>query len=90
MLTQTRMGYGSFVFHRIGVGYITFPGVGPRMCQYALLMSNSRFLMHFQLSIIVLDNSVSHFLEMTMLISYPDSNKNGGMCFLYFQYYYLG
>ena len=30
---------------------------------------NIGFLMHFQLSIIVLGNSASHFLEMTMLIS---------------------
>ena len=33
-------------------------------------MSKSRFFMHFQLSIIVLGISASHFLEMTMFISY--------------------
>ena len=44
----------------------------------------------YRIGIIVLATSVSHFLEMTMLISYPDSNKNGGRCFLYFQYYYFG
>ena len=68
MLTQARMGYGRFAFHRIGVGCITFPGMGPRRGQYTL-MSKSRFFMHFQLSIILLGNSASHFLEMTMLIS---------------------
>ena len=34
----------------------------------ALLMLKSRFFMHFQLSIIVLGISASHFLENTMQI----------------------
>ena len=46
-----------------------FSWYGPRRGQYALLMSKIQFLMHFQLSVIVLGISASHFLEMTMLIS---------------------
>ena len=34
------------------------------------LYQNPDLFMHFQLSIIVLDISASHFLEMTMLIRY--------------------
>ena len=49
---------------------------GPRRGQYALLMSKSRFFMHFQLSIIVLGISATHFLEMTMFISKVESNNN--------------
>ena len=45
-----------------------FSWYGPKIGQYALLMSKSRFFMHFQLSIIVLGISASHFLEITMFI----------------------
>ena len=42
--------------------------MGPMMGHDVILRSKSRFFMHFQLSIIVLGNSSSHFLEMTLLI----------------------
>ena len=57
-LSQTRMGEVC----------ITFSGIGPRRSQCALLMSKFRFLMHFQLFIIILDYSASNFLEMIMPI----------------------
>ena len=47
---------------------MNFPGMVPRRGQY-VLMSKSRFFMHFQPSIIVFGFSASHFLEITMLIS---------------------
>ena len=50
---------------RMGLGCITFPGIGPRRSQYAFLMSK---LMHFQLLIIVWGFSASYFLEMVMPI----------------------
>ena len=53
---------------RMGLGCVTFPGIGPRRGQYAFLMSKSRMLMHFQLLIIVLGFSASYFLEMVMPI----------------------
>ena len=53
MLTQTRTGIGKGTRGR---------------GQYALLMSKSRFFIHFQLSVIVLGISASHFLEMTTFI----------------------
>ena len=53
---------------------------GPRRGQYTLLMSKSTLFTHFQLSIIVLGISASHFLEMTVFISligsYAESNKD--------------
>ena len=52
----------------IGLGCITFPGIGPRSGQYAFLMSKTRMLMHFQPLIIVFGFSASHFLEMVMPI----------------------
>ena len=46
-----------------------FSWYGPRSGQYGLLMSKSRFFMHFHLSVIVLGIPAAHFLEMTMFIS---------------------
>ena len=57
----------------MGLGCITFPGIGPRRGQYAFLMSKSRLLMHFQPLIIVLGFSVSYFLEMVMPIRWVDT-----------------
>ena len=47
-------------------GYITFPGMGSRRGQYAFLMSQSRFFMHFRPLIIILGYSASYFLETSM------------------------
>ena len=43
-----------------------FSWYGPRRGQYALLISKSKFFMHFQISTIVLGIAASHFLEMTV------------------------
>ena len=59
---------GTLTQIRMGLGFITFPGIGPRRGQIAFFMSKSRMLMHFQLLIIVLGFSASHFLEIVMLI----------------------
>ena len=59
---------GTLTQIRMGLGCITFPGIGQRKGQYAFLMSKSRILMHFQLLIIVLGFSASYFLEMVMPI----------------------
>ena len=58
MLNQTRIGVGSITFHRKS------PMRGQ---QYVFLISKSRNLGTFLLSIIILGNSASHFLEMMML-----------------------
>ena len=47
-----------------------FPGMGPGGVNMPSLCKKSTCFMHFRLSVIVLGISVSHFLEMTMLISY--------------------
>ena len=50
---------GTLTQIRMGLGCITFPGIGLRRGQYAFLMSKSRMLMHFQPFIIVLGFSAS-------------------------------
>ena len=59
MLNQTRIGVGSITFHR---------RVAHEGSTYVFLMSKSRTLYTFLFSIIILGNSASHFLEMTVLI----------------------
>ena len=59
---------GTLTQIRMGLGCITFPGIGPRRGQYAFLMSKTRTLMHFQPLIIVLGFSACCFLEMVMSI----------------------
>ena len=59
---------GTLTQIRMGLGCITFPGIGPKMGQYAFLMSKTRMLMHFQPLIIVLGFSASYFLKMVMPI----------------------
>ena len=59
---------GTLTQIRIGLGCITFPGIGQRSGQYAFLMSKNRMLMHFQPLIIVLGFSASYFFEMVMPI----------------------
>ena len=59
---------GTLTQIKIGLGCITFPGIGPRRGQYAFLVSKTRMLMHFQSLIIVLGFSASYFLEMVMPI----------------------
>ena len=59
---------GTLTQIRMGLGCITFPGIGPRRGQYAFLMSKSRMLMHFQPLIIVLGFSAFCFLEIVMPI----------------------
>ena len=59
---------GALTQIRMGLGCITFPGIGPRRGQYAFLMSKTRMLMHFQPLVIVLGFSAVYFLEMVMPI----------------------
>ena len=59
---------GTLTQIRIGLGCLTFPGIGPWRGQYAFLMSKTRMLMHFQPLIIVLGFSASYFLEIVMPI----------------------
>ena len=59
---------GTLTQIKIGLGCITFPGIGPSRGQYAFLMSKTRMLMHFQSLIIVLRFSASYFLKMVMPI----------------------
>ena len=59
MLTQTG----------IGVGSVTFPRTEPMRGQYVFLMSKSRNLYIFLLTIIIWNKSASHFLPMVRLIS---------------------
>ena len=61
---------GTLTQIRMGLGCITFPGIGPRRGQYACLLSKTRMLMYmfFQPLIIVLGFSASYFLEMGMPI----------------------
>ena len=68
---------GTLTQVRMGLGCITFPGIGPRRGQYAFLMSKSRMLMHFQPLIIVLGFSASYYLEFAgrmwdLIVSVPD------------------
>ena len=65
----------------MGLDSLIYHSMGPTWGYYALLKSKFRLFMHFQLSIIVLGNLVSHFLEMALLISkvdIPDSIKKLG------------
>ena len=69
---------GTLTQIRMGLGCITFPGIGLRRGQYAFLMSKSRMLIHFQPLIIVLSFQPLIFLKWLCLLDsrYPDSNKN--------------
>ena len=54
---------------RMGLGCITFPGIGPRRGQYAFLMSKSRMLIYFHLfKIIVLGFQPLIFLKWVCLL----------------------
>ena len=59
---------GTLTQIRMGLGCITFPGIGSRRGQYACIMSKTRMLMHLQSLIIVLGFSASYFLEIGMPI----------------------
>ena len=54
---------GTLTQIRMGLGCITFPGLGPRRGQNAFLMSKSRMLIHFQPLIIVLGFQPLIFLK---------------------------
>ena len=59
---------GTLAQLRIGVGCMTFPGMGPRRGQYESLCQNSEFCtcLHFPQLISILGCSASYFLEMVM------------------------
>ena len=59
---------GTLTQIRMGLGCITFPGIGPRRGQYAFLMSKSRMLIHFQPLIIVLGFQPVIFLKWLCLL----------------------
>ena len=60
MLNQTRIGIDSITYNRRGLDEVS---------AYYFLMSKSRIVYSFLFTIIILGNSVSHFLEVIMLIS---------------------
>ena len=59
---------GTLTQIRMGLGCITFPGIGPRRGQYAFLMSKSRMLIRFQPLIIVLGVQPLIFLKWLCLL----------------------
>ena len=59
---------GTLTQIRMGLGCITFPGIGPRRGQYAFFMSKSRMLIHFKPLIIVLGFQPLIFLKWLCLL----------------------